>query len=573
MSKHTSFVELQDAVSDPWYAPDPSYLGSGRRAAPPFPLSSLGTFWAAFVERAAQGASAPPDYVATSLLAVVSALLANVRWPHAGSAWKEAPVLWFCNVGSPGSGKSPAVDPLLDLLQHVEGVMAADLDDHLRDYELEREVAEAALSDWKARVKAAVSSGDDPPIAPPPPPCAPERPRVRVSDATVEKLASLAAALPRGLLLHRDEIAGWLGAFDKYGGGGSDRAFWLEAYGGRAFVVDRVKHKEPIHVAHLSIAVLGGIQPDKLPKIIGGAEDGFAARFLFAWPETEPGFQLAREVRDESTAKAALARLIELAMDPEGDASGPLSVRLAPEADNLLEQFGQEMAPQAHEAVGPMAHTYSKARGFVLRLSAIIEHLWWCGGETGPAEPQSIGGSAVTAAVRLMREYFIPMAERVYGDASIPKGERLAMTLARYLRRHRLRTFNARTLRREAGGLLRDADAMKQACEALEQAGLVRRHPGRDARANGRPSLDYQVHARVYEVPGPDVPQPVYSACAKSAKTAKTPSDPPHPGGFGTFDTFGTAGEHAAPADPEGVEGRNPALMIEGLTGIEEVSP
>jgi hypothetical protein len=158
---------------------------------------------------------------------------------------------------------------------------------------------------------------------------------VRVSDATVEKLASLAAALPRGLLLQRDEIAGWLGAFDKYGGGGSDRAFWLEAFGGRPFAVDRVKHKQPIHVPHLSIAVLGGIQPDKLPTIIGGAEDGFAARFLFAWPEVEPQFRLAREVLDESAARAALARLIELTMDPEGDELGPRSVRLSPEADNL----------------------------------------------------------------------------------------------------------------------------------------------------------------------------------------------------------------------------------------------
>jgi hypothetical protein len=165
------------------------------------------------------------------------------------------------------------------------------------------------------------------------------------------------------------------------------------------------------------------------------------------------------------------------------------------------------------------------------------------------------------------------MAERVYGDASIPHGDRLAMTLARYLRRHRLRTFNARTLRREAGGLLRKPEDMTKACEVLEQAGLVRRHPGREVRANGRPSLDYQVHARVYQVPEPDAPQPAYSACAKSAKKAKTPSDPPDPGGFGTFGTFGTAGEHAAPADPAGVEGRNPALMIEGLTGIEEVSP
>jgi hypothetical protein len=148
-------------------------------------------------------------------------------------------------------------------------------------------------------------------------------------------------------------------------------------------------------VPHLSIAVLGGIQPDKLPKIIGGAEDGFAARFLFAWPEVEPQFRLAREVLDESAARAALARLIELTMDPEGDELGPRSVKLDPEADNLLEQFGQEMALQAHEAVGPIAHTFSKARGFVLRLSTIIEHLWWCGGETGPAEPQTISPPAV----------------------------------------------------------------------------------------------------------------------------------------------------------------------------------
>ena len=42
----------------------------------------------------------------------------------------------------------------------------------------------------------------------------------------------------------------------------------------------KVKHKNPVRVPHLSIAVLGG-QPDRLPMIIGGAEDGFAA-FPFA---------------------------------------------------------------------------------------------------------------------------------------------------------------------------------------------------------------------------------------------------------------------------------------------------
>ena len=86
MTNGRSYIDLQHAIDDPWHVPDLAYPGSGRRAAPPFPLSVFGSFWAAYVERAARGASAPQDYVATSLLAVVSALLANVRWPHAGTA-------------------------------------------------------------------------------------------------------------------------------------------------------------------------------------------------------------------------------------------------------------------------------------------------------------------------------------------------------------------------------------------------------------------------------------------------------------------------------------------------------
>jgi hypothetical protein len=304
--------------------------------------------------------------------------------------------------------------------------------------------------------------------------------------------------------------------------------------------VDRVKHKEPIHVPHLSIAVLGGIQPDKLPKIIGGAEDGFAARFLFAWPEAEPRFRLAREIWDESAAKVALARLIELAMDPEGDGLGPRGVRLDREAEDLLEQFGQEMALQAHDAVGPMAHTFSKARGFVLSLSTIIEYLWWCSGETGPAEPQTISQPAVSAAIRLMRDYFSPMAERVFGDACIPHGDRLAMTLARPLRRHRLRTFNARTLRREVQGLLSKPEDMAKACEMLEQAGLVRLNSTRAEGVRGRRALDYQVHPLVCEAPGP-----AKGDSAKIAKNAKTPG----PSHFGNFGNFGTALETAAEDD------------------------
>jgi hypothetical protein len=44
--------------------------------------------------------------------------------------------------------------------------------------------------------------------------------------------------------------------------------------------------------------------------------------------------------------------------------------------------------------------------------------------------------------------------------------------------------------------MLRKPEDMAQACEVLEQAGLVRQ-PAREDRVKGRPALSYQVHPLV----------------------------------------------------------------------------
>jgi hypothetical protein len=44
-----------------WANPDLRLVGSGRRAAPAFPLALLGEFWSSWVGRRAAAASAPPD--------------------------------------------------------------------------------------------------------------------------------------------------------------------------------------------------------------------------------------------------------------------------------------------------------------------------------------------------------------------------------------------------------------------------------------------------------------------------------------------------------------------------------
>jgi hypothetical protein len=60
-----------------------------------------------------------------------------------------------------------------------------------------------------------------------------------------------------------------------------------------------------------------------------------------------------------------------------------------------------------------MAAVFAKARGHALRLAAVLEQLWWCGSEIGEAELERISSGALNNAIKLMREYFIPMAERV----------------------------------------------------------------------------------------------------------------------------------------------------------------
>ena len=65
-----------------------------------------------------------------------------------------------------------------------------------------------------------------------------------------------------------DELAGWLGSFDRYSTGQSSRAFYLTSWNGGTFLKDRVgrgKHDADaeIRVENLALCVLGGIQPDR----------------------------------------------------------------------------------------------------------------------------------------------------------------------------------------------------------------------------------------------------------------------------------------------------------------------
>ncbi|EIE50326.1 transposase IS116/IS110/IS902 family protein [Citreicella sp. 357] len=160
-----------------------------------------------------------------------------------------------------------------------------------------------------------------------------------ITDATTEKVAELLAQTWRGLLMSRDELSGWLASMDRYSGGG-DRPFWLEAYGGRSYPVDRKSSPEPIIVDHLTVAVLGGTQPDKLARLLVNTDDdGLLARFLTVFPDPVPLSRPSTQI-DTAMVRAALERLRSLgaARDDSG-VKRPFYIVFSDAAADALQGF------------------------------------------------------------------------------------------------------------------------------------------------------------------------------------------------------------------------------------------
>jgi hypothetical protein len=462
-----------------WAEPDMSVLRLNRRPPPALPLEVFGQEWAEWISQTADAAGAPPDYVAAPLLASASALIGNARWPEVTrTGWREPPHLWVGVVGDSGTSKSPGADCLLrDVLPEIERRMLGDFPDRHREWQGVAEVANARRETWEQEVRKAQKNNNPPPDPPAGNfvPSEPQAPRLRQSDATVEKVAQLlASAAPKGLLIVRDELAGWLLGMTAYNDAG--RPFWIEAYGGRPYRVERVKHPEPIMVERLAVAVTGGTQPEKLAEIFREADDGLLARICWVWPDLLP-YDMGSQPPAADWAVGALdrLRLLDLAPGEDGKPPHPVCVPLADEAVAMMREFGRTMQNRQQDAGGLMRSAYGKARGLALRLSLVLEFLWWCGQPGMAAPPGEVSPRAFAAACALVTGYLIPMAERVYGDAAASTVDRNAATLARWIDRNRPREVHVRTLLRDVRlpGLAK-AEAIHAAADALVEAGWLR---------------------------------------------------------------------------------------------------
>ncbi|GAB4384135.1 MAG: hypothetical protein Kow0022_05810 [Phycisphaerales bacterium] len=220
----------------------------------PFPVDALPQVVAGFVGVCAEAIGCDPSFIALPLLVGFASAIGNSRRVQLKRGWTEPAIMWGAIIGESGSTKSPALELALRAVRERQRKAMHEHAKAMRVYQVEWLKHERERAAWK-RSKA----GGDPPEAPEPPTCE----RCWTDDATIEALAKLLQDNPRGLLVIRDELAGWL-HFDRYrsvgGGKGGEAPKWLEMFGGRALVVDR-KTSGTIYVPQAAVSIIVLIHP------------------------------------------------------------------------------------------------------------------------------------------------------------------------------------------------------------------------------------------------------------------------------------------------------------------------
>lgn len=491
----------QGAQSAPvWVKPDMTVLTGGRTSPPDMPTDMFGTLWP-LVRDLAAGAGAPAEYVAVSILAVAASLVGAKRsvQPFATAPqWREPCVLWIAPVGDPSSNKSPAIDAATGPLKGMEKELAEQHKAGLIGWQTTAERAKAERAAWQADVKTATKEGVATPSMPDAAvePDEPQRPRLMVQDGTPEAVMDILSGNPNGILHLRDELAGWLMSFERYSPGG--REFWLEAFGGRHFTVDRKSLKAPLFIQFNGVTVLGGIQPEKLSEcLLKTADDGLVARFLWAWPDPIR-YQRPSGVADVVLLERIYRRLLGLqpARDEDGQAS-PIVLMLNDAAGAIFEEWIRDNDAVIREAAGLYKGFLGKLRGMVLRLSLVAELIGWAAGN-GP-EPTAIRAETLVSVLGFIDDYAKPSAIRVFGDAALPPSERNAAALGRHILKTGAQRINLRDVRRSSGiATLKVAADVDAAAEALAEASWLRPAPTRTGDRPGQATKDYLVNPAVH---------------------------------------------------------------------------
>jgi hypothetical protein len=494
----TPNVEFAEQIV--WPEPEMRFLGNRALPAPTLPLEKLvGDRLAKALRQIANAKGAPVDYVFSALLTSAAALLSNHVAASPRSGWTEPAILWSMIIGEPSAGKSPAFDAIITIMKSIERDVNEGERKAIDDWEEQDKIHQAIQKKWQKDVDTAIDAGNSPPAKPASSHSEkrPKRSRLVVNDVTVERLAEIVGGQDIGIMQFRDELAGWLEGMSRYTTGGSDRGFWLEAYGARPYRVDRMTRE--VTVDRLAIGVLGGIQPDRMNSLLLATDDdGLLARLMPIWPDPAPITTDAVDY-DDSHIRHILRSLYEFV-------SGivfvgkrePIIIPFHEKAFGRLTALRQLLRDVETQEEGLTKSFLGKLSGLTVRVTLVLAYINAV--SKGTDFQIKLSETDFEAARSFTIDYVLPMARRSYEAASVSKAERAARKILWLAKTNGWRVLGARQIKRLGRTGMTDDRDIEAALSMLIAADWIKVQASKEKAGGGRPTVKYDVNPRLWSV-------------------------------------------------------------------------
>ena len=433
----------------------------------------------------------PPDFSAAASMVVMSSLIGRRCgiFPKAMDNWLVVPNLWGAIIGRPSLLKSPAISEVMKPLNRLVSASQDNFQNANDNYERMKLIKEAQKTFLKdglkneARKKGATTQSLDqfilskqqevdnqgPPI---------ER-RYRTEDGTVAKIGELLKQNPDGILIHRDELIGWLKSLDRYGHEG-DRAFYLESWNGTgSFTVDRIE-RGTLHIPALCLSILGGIQPGPLSTYVyqavsgGCGDDGLIQRFqMSVWPDVPSNWKNVDRWPDTNAQKRACLifdRLTHLIVPNDERAEIP-AIRFDDEGQEVFNDWRAQLENKVHlESLSPALESHlAKYRSLMPSIALIL----YLTDAVDRELPITKVGKEYALRAAMWCDYLETHAYRIYNTAQNPTMESARELLKHIQKGDVVDGFSTRDVYRKQWSKLTSPEEAQRAVDVLKEYGWI----------------------------------------------------------------------------------------------------
>ncbi|WP_425613605.1 YfjI family protein [Anatilimnocola sp. NA78] len=452
----------------------------------PFPTDALPKDVGSYVHETATSIGCDDAFIALPVLASLARAVGNTRVIRLKHGWTEPAVVWAAIVGKSGTHKTPAIQAATQFLNQRQQKEIERFEYAQEIYERDLANYERDFAQWKR------TKGGTPP---PEKPREPVLKRFIVSDITIEAMADRLSKQFDGVLVVRDELAGWVNGIGEYKGAkSSDNGHWLAMWSAAPMTVDRkTGEKKTLYIPRAAVSVVGGIQPGILRTAMGKEhmQDGMCARLLLAMPDGRKVQWTERTVplgTSEILAKT-FDRLISL--EPAGDEEGrdtPFVLAMTPEAKTAWVEYYDRHRDEQVGLDGDLAAAWSKLEAYTARFALLFQLCAWAAGdEVSETEVDEVSMRSAIA----VSDWFGGEARRVYAVLSESDEARSDRELLDLIRRKGGRV-TARDLKASSRRFA-SADEAEAALLTLVQDGLGRWDFIPPGSQGGRPTCVFQL--------------------------------------------------------------------------------